>query len=93
MSIEIVAISSIKEFDETIVESVRKTKKLITVEDHNTKSGLGNTLTSYLTKKHIELENVKTLGVEEYQLSGTQPELYDNAGISASHIAEACKHL
>ena len=93
LSVEIVAISSIKKFDDTIVESVRKTKKLLTVEDHNVKSGLGTTLPAYISKKHIDLLNVKSLGVTEYQLSGKSLELYDNAGISASHIAEACTIL
>ncbi|MBD3156825.1 transketolase [Candidatus Peregrinibacteria bacterium] len=93
LSIEIVAISSIKEFDDTIVKSVRKTKKLLTVEDHNIYSGLGTTLPAHISKKHIELLNVKSLGVTEYQLSGKSHELYDNAGISASHIAKSCTRL
>ena len=90
LSVEIVAISSIKKFDETIENSVRKTKKLLTVEDHNIQSGLGTTLTAYLSKKAIELKNVKSLGVKEYQLSGTSAQLYDKAGISAQHIAKMC---
>lgn len=93
LSVEIVAVSSIKEFDDTIEESVRKTKKLLTVEDHNIKSGLGSTLPAYLSKKSIQLDNVKSLGVREYQLSGTWLELYEKAGISASHIATACINL
>ena len=93
LSVEIVAVSSIKEFDDTIVNSVRKTKKLLTVEDHNIKSGLGTELPAYLFKKHIEINNIKSLGVKEYQLSGTSMELYEKAGISGSCIAEACINL
>lgn len=93
LSIEIVAVSSIKKFDETIEESVRKTKKLLTAEDHNILSGLGSTLPAYLAKKSIPLDNVKSLGVKEYQLSGKSLELYDKAGISAPHIAKACTSL
>jgi len=93
LSVEIVAVSSIKQFDDIIVESVRKTKKLLTVEDHNIKSGLGTTLPAHLSKMHIDVKNVKSLGVKEYQLSGTWHELYDKAGISADYIAEACRTL
>ncbi len=93
LSVEIIAISSIKKFDDTIEKSIRKTKKLLTVEDHNIQSGLGTTLPAHISKKHIELINVKSLGVTEYQLSGKSLELYDKAGISASNIAEACKIL
>lgn len=90
LSVEIVAVSSIKQFDNTLIDSVRNTKKLITVEDHNTKSGLGTTLPAYLTKTGICLKNFKALGVENYQLSGTWEQLYDIVGISASGIAKAC---
>jgi transketolase len=92
VSAEIVAVSSIKKFDQTILESVKKTGKVITVEDHNVYSGLGASLSRYLAEQNVCPQTFKMLGVREYQLSGKSLELYDVAGISASHIAEACKN-
>lgn len=86
LSIEIVAVSSIKKFDETIENSVKKTKKLITVEDHNIFSGLGMSLLAHLAKMGIHLEKIHTMGVKNYQLSGKAEELYHDAGIDRIHI-------
>jgi transketolase len=90
LSVEIIAVSSIKKFDQTLLDSVSKTRKLITVEDHNTFSGLGSTLARHLLKEGIKLEKFHTLGVSEYQLSGKPQELYAAAGINAEAIQKAC---
>jgi transketolase len=92
-SIELIACSSIKHFDKTISESVDKTEKLITVEDHNIHNGLGTSLAAYLTEKGIEVDDFKMLGVRQYQLSGKSLELYEEAGISAEHIQKECLNL
>jgi len=90
LSIEIVAVSSIKKFDQTLIDSIKKTKKVLTIEDHNTLSGLGSQLASLLQKENINTEKYETLGVEEYQLSGTADELYNNVGLSPEKIANKC---
>ena len=90
--IEVVAISSIKQFDNAILESIKKTGKLITVEDHNTLSGLGSQLAKHLAENGLHPE-MKMLGVEEYQPSGKPLELYAKAGIDGKSIAEAAKKL
>lgn len=88
LKIELISVSSIKQFDETLINSIKKTRKVITVEDHNTRSGLGGMLASYLTKNNIQVDKFESLGVEEYQLSGTAPELYKKAGIDADGIVK-----
>ncbi len=93
LSIEIVAVSSIKQFDDTLINSIKKTGKLITAEDHNTYSGLGSQLSRSLMKKNICPEKFKMIGVEEYQLSGTADQLYQEAGLSGEHLAAACLKL
>ena len=87
-SVEVVAVSSIKKFDETLEKSVQKTGKLITIEDHNTLSGLGGQVARHLSEKGLMPEKFAMFGVEEYQLSGPANELYDEAGISSQKIAE-----
>lgn len=93
VSIEIIAVSSIKKFDDTILKSIRKTKKVLTVEDHNTISGLGGQLARHLAEINMIVDKYKMIGVEEYQLSGKHAELYEDAGMSADHIEKACLEL
>lgn len=91
--IEVIAVSSFVPFDdETVVASAKKTGKLLTVHDHNTRTGLGSFVLRALAKADVSA-HVKTLGVEEYQLSGKPEELYEKAGLSTKHIEEAVKSL
>ncbi len=89
--IEIIAVSSIKQFDETLINSIKKTGKLLTVEDHNTHSGLGSQIARYLAQNNIHTTKFHMLGVEQYQLSGTAKELYHTAKIDSQAIAETIK--
>jgi len=88
ISVEIAAISSIKQFDEIIDTSIKKTRKVITVEDHNTLSGLGAQLAAHLAKQGGKTEKYITIGVENYQLSGKADQLYKAAGIDSESIAK-----
>jgi len=93
ISVEVIAVSSIKKFDQTLINSISKTKKVITVEDHNPVSGLGGQLAAHLTESGLNVDFFETIGVREYQLSGTQPELYKIAGIDAEAITEVAKKI
>lgn len=90
-SIEIIAVSSIKKFDDTLFNSVKKTRKVITVEDHNTYSGLGSQLARTFAEEGIKVEKFRIIGVREYQLSGKVEELYEKAGIACKDIVDAVK--
>lgn len=92
-SIEIIAVSSIKQFDDTLLNSIRKTKKVITLEDHNTHSGLGGQLARTLAYEGIQVDAFRMIGVEEYQLSGQWHELYHAAGIDAEAVQRACAEI
>ena len=110
-SVEIVAVTSIKKFDDQaeaqrrlsnsvavghnniLFDSIKKTGKVLTVEDHNTLSGLGGQLARALELAGIRVEKIKMMGPEEYQLSGKWNELYEVAGISASHIEKAIEEM
>jgi transketolase len=86
---EIIIVSSIKQFDETLFNSIKKTKRVLTVEDHNTLSGLGGQLARQLTMRNIHPDIYHMIGVKAYQLSGTAKDLYRAAEIDATAI-EAC---
>ena len=88
-SVEIISVNSIKSLDETVTNSIKKTGKVITVEDHNVHSGLGNQVAMHLQKNGITTEVFKNLGTEEYELSGKSNQLYAKAGIDAEGIQNA----
>ena len=86
LSIEIVAVSSIKKFDNNVLASIKKTGKVITCEDHNNIAGLSSQLAKKLIKEGIQPEVYENIAVKEYQLSGKALELYEHAGISSKNI-------
>jgi transketolase len=90
-NIEVIAVSSFIPFDEeTIVESAKKTGKIVTVHDHHKRNGLGCLVLGSLNKAKVEAE-VKVLGVDEYQLSGNPDDLYKNVGLGVEDIVNAVK--
>jgi transketolase len=91
--IEIVAVSSIKSFDDNLLKSIKKTRKVVTVEDHNIVSGLSSQIAKYIQDHGIKLDIYKSLGVKEYQLSGKSEELYEKAKISHKAIIELVNGL
>lgn len=93
ISVEVVVASSIKAFDHTVFDSIKKTKKVLTVEDHNPYSGLGGMLARELLTHGISVERYEMLGVTNYQLSGTAEELYRGAGIDADTILAKVKQM
>ena len=85
---EIIIASSPQKFDSVLEKSLRKTKKVIVVEDH-TSAGYGAGVSFFAAEKNIPLSFFKSLSVEEYQLSGKVEELYKAAGIDSEAIVDA----
>jgi transketolase len=92
MSIEIVIVSSIKEFDDRLRMSIEKTKNILTVEDHNTHSGLASQVSAYIIAKGLSVEKMLSIGVDGYQLSGTSRDLYRATGIDSTGIVNTIKN-
>lgn len=90
---DLIAVSSIKQFDEELMESIKKTGRVITVEDHNLKSGLNSQVASYILNNGLKTELFAGLGVEEYQFSGKAEELYAKAGIFRENIVKYIDNL
>lgn len=84
--IEIIIASSIKEFDDTLAESLAKTARVITIEDHNEKSGLASAVALFVMQNGLIIDQFASLGVQEYQLSGTPTELYNSAKIDSEAL-------
>lgn len=90
---EIVIVSSPKQFDATLKKSLLKTKKLLTIEDHTTRSGIGSQIALFCAEENIELKKFEMMGVDEYQTSGTAEELYERAKISPKYIVKKCEGM
>ncbi|MBU0661248.1 transketolase [Patescibacteria group bacterium] len=93
ISAEIIIVSAPKVFDNTLYNSVKKTKKIITVEDHNALAGYGTQIMQALRQQNISITASHILGTKTYALSGTQEELYKEAEIDASGIVATVKKL
>lgn len=91
--IELIAVSSIKKFDDTLFDSIRKTGKVLTVEDHNKICGLSSQLALALAQEKIPVTSFESLGTDHYQLSGKAPQLYHAAKIDADAIAEKATQI
>ncbi len=93
ISAELIILSSPKQFDDTLFNSIEKTKKLIVVEDHNTIAGYGTQILRTLHEKHIHVNKFTSLGVKKYALSGKAQDLYKEAGIDSVGIMKACEEM
>jgi transketolase len=90
---EVINVASIKPLDEeTILNSVKKTGALVSVEDHQVAGGLGGLLAETLAKKYptpqefIGLQNV-------FGESGTPAELIEKFGMGKDSIIDAAKKV
>ncbi|MCF7812429.1 transketolase [Candidatus Gracilibacteria bacterium] len=90
---EIIIASSNKQFDTTLEDSLRKTKKVLIVQDHNPYSGIASGVARFVAERNISLDFYQALGVREYQLSGKPEELYRSAGIGQEAIEEVLKKI
>ncbi len=94
-SLEIINCSSIKPLDiATIQKSVKKTKKLIVIEDHQKIGGLGEAIASMLLSNnlhpqyiHLAVDNKFGQSARDYQ------KLYTHYGISLNHLILAIQKL
>lgn len=90
---EVVHMPTIKPLDEeTILRSVRKTKRVITVEEAQAAGGLGGAIAELLSGKYPV--PVLRIGMRDrFGESGEPNELIEYFGLDASHIHQAAKKL
>ena len=85
-SVEVLNVSSIKPLDaETLVQSVIKTGKIITIEEHSVIGGLGGAVSECLMRNcPVKME---IIGINDvFAESGPYDELLSKYGISVDHI-------
>lgn len=89
LSCEVVNCATVKPLDkETILRSVRKTHKVVVVEDHQVIGGLGEAICAFLAQDFPV--PVKLVGVQDtFAESGKPAELLEKYKINKNHIKEA----
>lgn len=82
---------TIKPMDEgAVVEAAKKAGAVVTVEEHQVKSGMGSAVAEVLAKNFPT--PIEFVGVQDkFGQSGTPEELIEHYGIGISHIKEAIK--
>jgi len=89
ISVEIINIHTIKPLDEeAVLASARKTKCVVTAEEHNVLGGLGESIAGVLSRKlptPIEMVAVQ----DTFGESGEPAQLMEKYGLSANHIVAA----
>lgn len=86
---EVINVSSIKPLDsETILKSVKKTGKVITIEDHQIAGGMGSAIAELLSEKYPIL--VKRIGIDDrFGMSGKYEDIYKQLGLDRENLKTA----
>lgn len=90
---EVINLATIKPLDkETILTSVRKTHKVVTVEEHQVAGGMGSAVAELLSEH--EPSKISFVGVRDvFGQSGKPEELLEHYGMGVSHIVAAAKKI
>ena len=93
ISAEVINIHTIKPLDETaILDSVKKTKCVVTAEEHNYLGGLGESVARVLSKNNpVPQEFVATN--DTFGESGTPEQLMDKYGLNSKAIVKAAQNV
>lgn len=95
LSLEIINCSSIKPLDsKTILKSIKKTHRLVCIEDHQQNGGLGEAVASLILSsgiktsfRHLAIDNQFGRSAKNYQ------KLYNHYNISTEHLITAIKKM
>jgi len=93
ISAEVINIHTIKPLDaNAIIESVSKTKSIVTAEEHNHLGGLGESVSRVLaTNKPTPQEFIATN--DTFGESGTPAQLMEKYGLNSDAIVKACEKV
>ncbi|MDR2836334.1 MAG: transketolase family protein [Bacteroidales bacterium] len=93
ISVDLFNIHTIKPFDtNTILESIKKTKAVVTAEEHSINGGLFDTVAQFTARNFpIPMEAVAVF--DSFGESGTPNELMEKYNLKANNIVEASKKV
>lgn len=90
----IVSMHTIKPFDSnTFHQSIKKSKCLISLEEHSIYGGLGEQCASIIAQENLKIK-LKILGIpDEYMVNGSQSDVLDYYGMNPEKIADTAHSL
>jgi transketolase len=93
ISVEVINIPVVKPLDfQTVIESVKKTKFAITVENHSIVGGLGSAICETIASRHPS--KVYRIGIhDEFGQSGKADELLEYYGLEASTLIKRIRTM
>lgn len=93
IDLEVVHVPTIKPLDKiTILGSVHKTKKVLTVEEHQVSGGLGGAVAELLGSEFPV--QIKRMGVnDKFGQSGKPEDLLEHYGLTAKHIMASARRM
>ena len=85
---------TIKPFDhKMLINSISKTKVLVSIEEHSVYGGLGECCSSIISQGEFNVK-FKILGIpDEYMMNGSQSDVLDHYGMSPEGIAKTSLSL
>jgi transketolase len=93
ISVEIINIHTIKPLDEeAILKSVKKTRCVVTAEEHQMKGGLGDSVAQLLSRNNPAPQEFVAVN-DSFGESGTPDELMKKYGLDSINIIEAVKKV
>jgi 1-deoxy-D-xylulose-5-phosphate synthase len=78
---------------ETILYYARLTKRIVTIEDHVLKGGMGSAILELLEEEEVEGVSVERLGYTGFVEQGSIPQLHMSQGLSVKGIIQATERL
>lgn len=90
---EVIHCPTVKPLDSaTILTSVKKTKRVITIEEAQINGGLGGAVAELLSE-HLPVPVIRMGVKDQYGQSGTVEELLQHYGLTAKHVVVQAHHL
>jgi len=93
ISLEVLNVSSIKPMDaDTLLSSVKKTKRVITIEEHTIFGGMGSAVAECLSQNCPTV--IESIGIQDtFAETGSYHELLEKYGISVSEIIKRAEKM
>lgn len=94
VSAGVISMHTLKPLDEAAVLAMaRRTKALITVEEHSVYGGLGSTVAALLMERQLFLPFKIVAFPDEYTVTGSQNEIFAHYGITGEGLAQTAQKL
>ncbi len=90
----VLSIHSLRPFDEAaVLETARRVRAIVTVEEHSVHGGLGSRVATLLMQAGVT-PPLRIVGIpDEYTWTGSQQEIFEHYGISPAGLAATAEGL